>query len=636
MNAIERSIARARVRLFVQESLQHLGWLALGAVAVAAVVLVTQRLLGWHVPWWVYVTLSAAAVAAAPLWAWLRLPSVPAVAAIIDKRLELKDRLATALYARRLTADPFAAQVVRDAEKSAAGLTLARAFPIRPTAVWGWVLPCAALLAVLAVFIPHDALGLRASQQQAAQQRTQAQEQAKREILNAVQVMRETKPAGDPEHTNPAKAEDLKGLMELAEKNLGDPAVRREAMNRISAVQDRLAQNIDQKQQDMSALQNATSQFNPPPGPADRFAEALQRGDYGDALKALDDLMKSADSLPPDQRAALQTQLVALANQLGQLALQNSGGQMSSASTAGQPPNGGNPPAQTQPSQVSSNTQSNPSATQPSQQAAANPQSPAQTQPSQNSGQSSQQTARGSQSQAQPGQQNSSSQCQNCAQGLSQGLQQMANSMGQSPSNSGGQNPGQQPVQQPGQQSGGAQGLQQGAQQASGALQQLAQMQQQLQQMRTQQSQLNQSMNQLASNAGGGSNFTPNMFQPNLGQNSRNGGGGVGGSRGGHGDGGNPMGQERRMTGYNTEAHSEATDGQGRVIASWMENGPMAKGDPTVEFNKTITEARREAEKAIAEDRLPRQYQKAVKDYFNQLPQSPDQIQKPAAPPAPR
>jgi hypothetical protein len=240
-----------------------------------------------------------------------------------------------------------------------------------------------------------------------------------------------------------------------------------------------------------------------------------------------------------------------------------------------------------------------------------------------------QQMTQGSSQQPQSGQQNKSGQqCQNCTQGLSQGLQKMSQGMGQQSQNPNG-NPNQNPSNNQ---------MQQGAQQASQQLQQLAQMQQQMQQMRSQQSQLNQSMGQMAQNCNGGRNsgFTPNMFQPKLGQNSPERNNGTGGPKAGTGEGGNPLGQERHMAGYNTEAHSQATDGEGRVIASWMENGPMAKNAPVVEFNKSVTQARQEAEKAITEDRLPRQYQKAVHDYFNQMPQSPEEIQKPSAPAAPR
>ena len=64
-----------------------------------------------------------------------------------------------------------------------------------------------------------------------------------------------------------------------------------------------------------------------------------------------------------------------------------------------------------------------------------------------------------------------------------------------------------------------------------------------------------------------------------------------------------------------------------------MENGEMSPGQATVEFDQAVTEARTDAERAVTEDRVPRRYHGTVKDYFQQLPDSPDAVrQAPAAP----
>jgi hypothetical protein len=59
----------------------------------------------------------------------------------------------------------------------------------------------------------------------------------------------------------------------------------------------------------------------------------------------------------------------------------------------------------------------------------------------------------------------------------------------------------------------------------------------------------------------------------------------------------------------------------------------MAKGDPTVSFDAAVTKARGDAEQAVTEDRVPYPYHRAILDYFNQMPQQPDQaVAPPAAP----
>ncbi|MEZ6193445.1 MAG: hypothetical protein R3C45_19415 [Phycisphaerales bacterium] len=150
----------------------------------------------------------------------------------------------------------------------------------------------------------------------------------------------------------------------------------------------------------------------------------------------------------------------------------------------------------------------------------------------------------------------------------------------------------------------------------------MQQMQQQLNQMQNAQQQLQQAMN--------------NMNQPNQGQQStgqQQQGGTPGGREGGSGGDGRPLGQERQTGPYTTYTEQDLQEGQGRVIASWQEDGQMSSGEATVEFDKAITEARTDAERAVTEDRVPRRYHEAVKDYFQQLPDSPDEVrQAPAAP----
>ena len=107
---------------------------------------------------------------------------------------------------------------------------------------------------------------------------------------------------------------------------------------------------------------------------------------------------------------------------------------------------------------------------------------------------------------------------------------------------------------------------------------------------------------------------------------------GVGGSKAGHGSGGNPLGQERKLTGYQTVAEGDIGQSEGKVIASWMEKGEMAKGEAQVTFDQAITEARKEAEQAVTEDRVPKRYHEAIREYFNQVPQSADRIAPPPAP----
>ena len=160
--------------------------------------------------------------------------------------------------------------------------------------------------------------------------------------------------------------------------------------------------------------------------------------------------------------------------------------------------------------------------------------------------------------------------------------------------------------------------MQQACNNAQQSLSQMAQMQQQLQQMQQGQSQAQSAMQQLYGGQG---------MQPG-------GGSGQGGQQAGTGEGGNPLGVEQQAHQYQTRYEGDIKQGQGKVIASWLENGEMMAGDATIEFDQAVTEARSSAEKAVTEDRVPRRFHNSLKSYFDNLPDSPGEVQD--APAAPR
>jgi hypothetical protein len=109
-------------------------------------------------------------------------------------------------------------------------------------------------------------------------------------------------------------------------------------------------------------------------------------------------------------------------------------------------------------------------------------------------------------------------------------------------------------------------------------------------------------------------------------------GGGGQGPGWGSSPGGNPYGPENQSYQHQSYAAQDIQQGEGRVIASWTENGEVAPGEATVQFNASRTEAVQAAERAVTEDRVPRRYHESVKDYFQQLPEDPNAGKAPAAP----
>ena len=87
----------------------------------------------------------------------------------------------------------------------------------------------------------------------------------------------------------------------------------------------------------------------------------------------------------------------------------------------------------------------------------------------------------------------------------------------------------------------------------------------------------------------------------------------------GRGRGGLAPSQET-ATGFKIERGKVQTT-KGRIVGQFLVDGEQVKGEADEEFVELITAAERVATDTVNRDRIPRQYQKAVQDYFSRLPE---------------
>lgn len=585
MNAIQRSLRRGRLRVVANDALHWLAIFLVLAIAIASADVLTRGLAGVCLGWPLYLGLTLAAPLLAAGLGWWRRPDDRHVAQLLDHRLNLKDRLGTALYAQSRRDDPFAGQVVQEALDASSRLAVAKALPLRLTRAWRFVPVAAAFLALVIGIVWADAFGLDQSRRHRAQQLAAQQEQQDQAREQIVKVLAEVKqiPRTSDVQAQPLAEQSLRQLAELAQQDLSSPQLQQQAAAKLSEIEQTLDEQVKEQSQPLQSLQSMLSQLDPQtPGPADAFAQALRRGDFAAAAQQLQQLAQNIESMPADQRQALQQQLQNLAGQLGQAAQQQQQQLQQAMQNAGVSPQQAQQLAQQMQQQQQNMTP------QQMQQAL------------QQSGMNQQQAQQLSQQLSQMQQRSGSQPTQQ----LSQSMQRLA-----------------QPNQSP-------QGFKQCSGGACNQLQQLAQMQQQVQQLRQAQGQAQQGLQQL----GGGNGNQTNPFQ---GQSPSQ-GNRPGGHKAGTGEGGDPMGTHRQMANVNSTAVGQADNSDGRMIASWLTGGDNERGTPTVEFTQSIQEARQAAEHALNDDRVPRRYESTIRDYFNQLPQSPDQIAAPSPPPAPR
>jgi len=659
MTAIQRAIAIARRRLLLQGWLTRLGWALVAAAVLVAVALIADRLFALMLSPWLYLPLVAAPVLLSPIVALWRRPGVDQTATMMDQRLDLKDRIATALYASELEDNAFADHVVAQAEQAAAEAPVAQAFGVRLTRVWAYLPVALVLLFLVWLVLPQwDLAGLQRARDRQARERAEA-EAARQELTELARETRSIEQRKQSGETDPA--ESIGKLAELSDKQLNNPKLRRDAAAKLAEAADKLDEEVDKKQRKQDAVKNMLSRLETTTtGPANRLVHSLRRGDFESASDALDSAVESAESMSPDQKEQLARQLADLSKDLEKeskrQAEQQKAAQKESEKTLEQ-----SGLSKQQIEQLARDDYQKKAVEEALRKSGADPQQ-------------AEQTAKKVQKQQQDKRQ--AGECSKCSGGLSSSLgkmsQTLADSAGKGTQGQGRQStpsdakePGdkQQAGKQPGKGAGGesteqqdkssapsgkadgakadgkdagksgspggakteAQGdaqsgkssgakaspgkgskqsgqggasMRQAANEAKQQLDQLAQTQRQLQELRQSRDRTRQAMKKMADSPAPG----------------------AGGSQWGKAPGHAPLAEPgRKVTGKIHAVGVPPKPGMtGRTVASWSNDGKIAKGVARVEFDRMVTSARRDAEQAIAEDRVPKRYHRPVQEYFAQ------------------
>mgnify|MGYP000060360206 CR=1 FL=1 len=595
MDEIRRALSHARRRMVVLEFLRAVAVAATAGVTLLILARLGERMFAMPVVWsWWFAGAGIATLLGAIAWTVIARPRPARVARTLDTRANLREALSTALTVIGQK-DPWSTLVVDTARERARTVKVREAIPIEAPRLWP--VPLAAGLALLIVWVsvPNlDLLGLM-SQRQAQADREQEVLQARAEVVEAQQRVREAMARAG---VNPT---DERGTRDPQMPQAGDRTpedIRREAVRGLTNMADQIRQaQTGERAQQLENLQQQMRQLRQPgPGPLNEFTRELARGNFEQAQQQLEQMMQqmAQGQMTPEQRQQLQAQMRNLSQQLEQNA-QNRAQLEQAMRNAGMTPQQAQQLAQ-QMSQMSPQQMQ-----QALQQAAQQMQQQGGQPPSQQQMQQLQQMAQAMQQ--------SASQCQN----MSQAMQQMAQSM----------------------QQGGQQGMSQESMEAmQQMMDQMSQMQGMAGEMNNMDAAMNEAMAQLAamgagSCSGGGENDSKDkdmlaQFSQEPGEwsegetqgrqgNGRSGGPGQG--NGGRGPDGGEDGQleQQRSPTRNT--------GQGPVIASSLVQGVGIRGDSVAEFQSVTESASTAAAEALETRSVRREYHKAVQMYFGRLAQ---------------
>lgn len=324
MQHIQQIIRQASRRLLAARFVNRTHLLAVCAAALFLLLVLVDRLTAAALPLtWVGAGLAGLVVLSAWVWSLRKRPGGLDVALLVDERLELDERLSTALQCHGLE-DSFARAAVEDGIKVAQTPGLHQRINERfcvtaPGRAWLSPLIVAAALACL-LLPPRDIFARKAAADPLPSDQLL-------EITYEIQQQNEQLEAITKELEDQVgvEADGAGGDAEI-ELPRGDAPVDalRDQLRTITSLQERLEaiQQSDQMQA-MRRMQDSLRRLQSPgEGPASDLAQAMQRSDFEQAQREMQELAEklSDGSLSEQDQQALTEQMESLAQQLDELA----------------------------------------------------------------------------------------------------------------------------------------------------------------------------------------------------------------------------------------------------------------------------------------------------------------------------
>ncbi len=317
---MDHTIRKASRRIAIDLAVRRgaVGWLIGAVVGLGALVL--DRLAGLALSPALFAAIVATSVLIAVSSALLRPPDRMETAVRLDRGLGLKDRLGTAEALRQgMVSGEFAELVRADAERTAAGLDVAAATPIRIGGPWPVGLALAALLAAAIAWVPplRRSPGPEAANEALDEQRV--------EIAGAID---QAVAGADPDLLDETSREDIEALDALAKQLAGGDAppkrlseARDESAATMEAVADRLDESAQRNLEALDELTRRVTSFEPPAGasPPEELTELLdklRRGELEEAARQAEEASALNQERSPEENRELAESLDSLARHL--------------------------------------------------------------------------------------------------------------------------------------------------------------------------------------------------------------------------------------------------------------------------------------------------------------------------------
>jgi hypothetical protein len=294
MNELREQVARARRRLVIEQFLARSVWCLFVALVVAAIAIALPRIIAlsglpqqWDIAW--LVGAVVAAFVAAGVWTIVSRRSALDAAEEIDRRFELRERVASSLSLTEADLQSEAGQaLLKDAVRAASRIDIGDKFRLRfSSRAWLPLVPAAIAFALAMFIAPREATS--SIDPHAA---AHFQEQKKTAMESARKKLEEQRKKAERDGLK--SAEGLFKQIEEGTKELGE---KKDLNQTKAAVKlNDLAKQLQQRQQQLGGKDGLSKQMqnlkNLGAGPAEKLAQAMKQGDMKKALEEIEKLAK--------------------------------------------------------------------------------------------------------------------------------------------------------------------------------------------------------------------------------------------------------------------------------------------------------------------------------------------------------
>ena len=320
MEELTKQVRRAQRRLGLQRFVGALGWCLAVALGLALVMILVGKFWPLGVDPWIWgVVAVGLGLLAAAVWSVIRGRGAMDAAVELDRRFGLKERVSSSLALSPDERDSdFGQALVADASSRLSRIEVGEHFRIAPgRQLFLPVVPAIAAVVIALVVNP-------ATMQEPAKASTA--EATKKQVKTSSESLRKrlAEQRKQAEQQGLKDAKDLllalqRGADELAAKTPND---RKQALAKLND----LSRQIEKRREALGGAQKVQDRFRQlndiSRGPADRFAKAVARGDFQNALEELKKLQDNIakGKLTEQERQALAQQMDQMKQNLQKLA----------------------------------------------------------------------------------------------------------------------------------------------------------------------------------------------------------------------------------------------------------------------------------------------------------------------------